>query len=428
MVSQTSKHSQRHWMNAFVVLVVGMMVVVLSSRSKAENMKEKGAVQKTSKYPEFSWDHIPRYMHLYKMTAFTQEELEYLAEHPLITFEKAQGVRDETSVQEGTLKAAAEVKAINPKVKVLYYKNVIIDWKSAMTPELEKIDGGYLKNTEGNYPSLGAQKRKYFDISLPAVRDWWMKDATRMLSDPNIDGIFVDANIKVWVTPYFAKWNKMGDEKARQIQEGYHKLMTRLNEKHRKDKIIFANILRARFENGGLEFMNYFDGSYLENFEKKVGRLASRPDYIAKGIACAQKAARDGKIIALTMGMGKAMGKDNSRIGADEVRHRLDNLDNIQERLDYVTALFLVIAEKYSYFHPHDGYAVRETAKGKQVNRLWMKDLPIFKKKLGPPKGPASKNGYIYTREFEHCSVWLDIENEEGKITWKHEKGKELKR
>ncbi|NQU40529.1 MAG: hypothetical protein HQ523_11295 [Lentisphaerae bacterium] len=370
-----------------------------------------------SKYPEFSWDHIPKYMHLWKQTAFTEEELKHLAEYPLITFEKAQGIRDEASVQEGTLKAAAAVKAVNPKVKVLYYKNVIIDWFSGMSPELEKIDGGYLRNTEGEYPSLGGQKRKYFDISLPEVQDWWMKDATRMLSDPNIDGIFIDANIKVWVTPYFAKWNKMGEEKTRKIQEGYHQLMTRLNEEHRQDKIIFANILRARFEKGGLEFMDYFDGSYLENFEKNVEGV-SRPDYIAKGIACAQKAARDGRIIALTMGMGKAM-DDSSGMGFDEVRSRIEDLESISNRLDYVTAIFLIIAEKYSYFHPHDGYGVYLDGKGRQRNRLWMKELPVFEKRLGPPKGPASKNGYIYTREFEYCSVWLDIENEKARLEWR---------
>jgi len=83
-------------------------------------------------------------------------------------------------------------------------------------------------------------------------------------------------------------------------------------------------------------------------------------------------------------------------------------------------ALFLVIAEKYSYFHPHAGmYGVKTTVSGKQKNKLWMKTPSVFKKKLGPPKGPATKNGYIYTRQFKHCSVWLDIENEVGKLTWK---------
>jgi hypothetical protein len=57
------------------------------------------------KYPEFSWEHIPRYIHVWKRTDFTDEEFDYLAQFPLITFEKATGVQV-GSVQEGTLKAA----------------------------------------------------------------------------------------------------------------------------------------------------------------------------------------------------------------------------------------------------------------------------------------------------------------------------------
>jgi len=62
---------------------------------------------------------------------------------------------------------------------------------------------------------------------------------------------------------------------------------------------------------------------------------------------------------------------------------------------------------------------VRTDKSGKQINRFWMHEFPMYKKKLGPPKGPATKQGYIYTREFEHCSVWLDVENEVGKLNWK---------
>ncbi len=113
------------------------------------------------------------------------------------------------------------------------------------------------------------------------------------------------------------------------------------------------------------------------------------------------------------------MDQDSSGIGLDETREGVESLDAVSARLNYVTAIFLVIAEKYSYFHPHSGYVVRRDAEGKQINRTWLVDLPVFQKRLGPPKGPATKNGYIYTREFEHCSVWLDIENEVGKLTWK---------
>jgi hypothetical protein len=34
----------------------------------------------------------------------------------------------------------------------------------------------------------------------------------------------------------------------------------------REEKLIVANIIRARFDDSGLQFLNYFDGFYLEGF------------------------------------------------------------------------------------------------------------------------------------------------------------------
>tara|TARA_R110000850_G_scaffold145753_4_gene267964 strand:+ start:3271 stop:4446 length:1176 start_codon:yes stop_codon:yes gene_type:complete len=372
-----------------------------------------------NKFPEFSWDYIPRYMHVYKQTAYTDEEIEFLSSFPFITFEKAQGTA-EGSVQKGTLKAARAVKKHNPNIKVLYYKNIVIDWPgSASSGTLETIEGGYLQSEDGTYPTVNENSRsRFFDISLPAVQAWWMKDATQMLGDPSIDGIFIDANIKVLEKGYFERGKKVGEEKAEDLIKGYHHLLSKINEEIRPQNIILANLIRARFETGGLDYLHYFDGSYLEGFEHEVGGV-SKVDYVAKGIAHAQEAARRGKLLAFTAGLGEAIDEDSSGIGLDETRRSVSNLEAVEERLNYLTALFLVIAEKYTYFYPHDGFVVRAKGHGEQINRTWMHDFPIFKKRLGPPKGPAIKEGYLYTREFEHCSVWLDIEQEQGKLSWK---------
>jgi len=369
---------------------------------------EKGSAH--GKYPEFSWDHIPRYMHIWKQTDFTGEELDYLAQFPLITFEKATGVRG-GSVQRGTLKAARGVKARNPEAKILYYKNIVIDWGGSIaSKELKTIKGGYLQSKDGSYATFKPNSSiQFFDIGLPDVRAWWMKDARRMLDDPSIDGIFIDANIKVLVDGYFLSQKKVGDEQYQRLKDGYGQLLTQIDAEFRSDNIVFGNIVRARLKNGGLDYLSYFDGSYFEGFEHTVGGV-SRPDYIAKGIEAAQTAARQGKILAFTLGVQKALKQGN---GAD-----LDSNKALCARVDYAAALFLIVAEKYSYFLPVDQMGV-VTRGGKQHNQLWMQTLPIFKERLGPPKGPAVKRGYIYTREFEHCSVWLDIENEVGKLTWR---------
>ena len=208
-----------------------------------------------------------------------------------------------------------------------------------------------------------------------------------MLDDPSIDGIFVDANIKVLVESYFLNLKKVEKEKAEKIREGYDKLLTEINNNLRPENIIIANIIRARLENGGLDYLDYFDGSYLEGFEHNVGGI-SRPDYMAKGIACAQEAARQGKIVTFCIGLGEALDKDSSGIGLDEARKGVESLAAVDDRLNYVAAMFLVIAEQYSYFLPYDG---TWGVDGKHVNRTWMYTFPVFRKRLGPPKGPAKK-------------------------------------
>ena len=371
------------------------------------------------KYPDFSWDYVPQYMHVWKKTSYTNEELKYIAKFPLITFEKAQGTA-EGSVQQGTLKAARAVKKIYPDTKILYYKNIIIDWHgSSMTKELISMDNAYLKSIDGSYPVVNKNsQRKFFDISLPQVKDWWMRDAARMLSNSSIDGLFIDANIKVLTASYFAHGKKVGEVKAQKLRAGYHDLLKKINNRFSADNLVIGNIIRARMDNSGLEYLNYFDGSYLENFEHNVNGVL-REDYIAKGIASVQQAARKGKIIAFTAGLGKALDIDSSGIGLDEARKGIKNLDAVADRLNYLTAMFLIMAEKYSYFFPHDsGYGVSTNSRNAQVNRTWMYNLPIFKKKLGKPKGPAIRQGYTYTREFEYCSVYLDIENETAQLKW----------
>ena len=69
-------------------------------------------------------------------------------------------------------------------------------------------------------------------------------------------------------------------------------------------------------------------------------------------------------------------------------------------------------ADKHSYFLAHDSYVANKK------NKLWMTRPAEFDRPLGPPKGPAVQDGYIYTREFAHAKVRVDIENEVGEIEW----------
>ena len=172
-----------------------------------------------------------------------------------------------------------------------------------------------------------------------------MNDARSMLNDRSIDGIFIDANIKVLVDGYFLRQKKVEGEQYQRLKDGYDQLLRQIDGEFRSDNIVLGNIIRARLEHGGLDYLRYFDGSYLEAFEHNVGGV-SRPDYIAQGIEAVQAAARQGEIVAFTLGVEKALGQSN---GGD-----FDSNEALHVRVNYAAALFLIVAEKYSYFFPVD--------------------------------------------------------------------------
>ena len=56
---------------------------------------------KTAHFPEFSWDHVPLYMHIRKNTRFDDEELAFISRCPIITFEKSTGISEYGSTEAG---------------------------------------------------------------------------------------------------------------------------------------------------------------------------------------------------------------------------------------------------------------------------------------------------------------------------------------
>lgn len=366
----------------------------------------------TDKLPAFSWERVPQYMHIRKAQKFTDAEIKYLATFPLVAFEKATGHRAFQTTEDGTLAAAKAVKEVNPSTKILYYRNVMVHYDTyKANAEIEKVPGAFLTGRNGK-TKLVRNVCEAYDLTNPQVRDWWVGHAKQMCADPAIDGLFFDGNIKVLSSAYLKR--DIGDEKKAAQLAGYETMMAEARKALGPDKIMLANVLRVgQSKDDGLEAIKQFDGSYIEGFELAATQ-EQKKDNVAKGIDAFQKAARDGFMIAFTAGLSElneGEGDLNPQ-RTDEIRKGLSEKDNHSKRFAYLLALFLTCAEKHSYFLAHDGY-------GAEKSKVWMKRPPELERPLGDPKAPAVRNGYIYTREFAHAKVRLDIENELGEIIWK---------
>lgn len=366
----------------------------------------------SDKLPAFSWDRVPQYMHIRKAQKFTDAEIKYLASFPLLTFEKTTGHKAFQTTEDGTLAAAKAVKELNPLAKILYYRNVIVHYGTyKANAEIERMPNAFLVGRKGK-TKLVRNVCEAYDLSNPQVREWWVGHAKQICADPAIDGLFFDGNIKVLSPGYLTR--DIGQEKKAAQLAGYETMMVEARKALGPDKIMLANVLRVgQSKDDGLEAIKRFDGSYIEGFE-----LAASPeqkkDNVAKGIVAFQKAARDGFIVAFTAGLSELNEEegDLNPQSTDEIRKGLSEKDNHTKRFEYLLALFLICAEKHSYFLAHDGY-------GAEQSEVWMKRPPELERPLGEPKGPAVQSGYIYTREFAHAKVRLDIQNEVGAITWK---------
>lgn len=391
----------------YAVILVAVLHAPLATLQAAE---PAAPLADQDRLPAFSWDHVPLYVHIRKDTAFTVDEIRYLAMFPLITFEKATGHRDSGSVEAGTLKAARAVKAINPATKILYYRNVIVHYGDyAANASLKDIPGAFLVGRDGN-DKLIRNRIQAYDLTNKAVHDWWIDAANEVCSDPAIDGIFLDGVVKI-LEPAFLR-TEIGEAKKAAELAGYETMVTDARRMLGPQKLMVANVLRARFPDSGLSQMKALDGSYIEGFEGAV--RMSKKDYVAKGIEAFQKAAQQGAIIAFTCGLGRnQQDADETPRSAARNSNPVKRGGDSKDRFNYQLAMFLICAEKYSYFDLKDSYDAK-------ASKTWMTHPPEYDRRLGAPKGPAVRRGYSYTRQFAHASVRLDIEKQVGVIVWKH--------
>ena len=130
---------------------------------------------------------------------------------------------------------------------------------------------------------------------------------------------------------------------------------------------------------------------------------------MAKGIDAMQKAARQGKIIAFTTGLASI--ENTSVMGIDEGHATVESDAQARAAFTYSLAIFLICAEKHSYFRIHEGYSANE-------NDRWMRWFPEYDRPLGPPNGPATQDGFRHSRTFRHATVQLDIQKRTASIEW----------
>lgn len=126
-----------------------------------------------------------------------------------------------------------------------------------------------------------------------------------------------------------------------------------------------------------------------------------------------QRATAEGKLVFLAMSPGEQGPNDANDAAARVESGEPVDYDKRYSNHEYKLAMFLICAGERSYW----GYQASRNAA--HDRRLWDPDFPEYHKPLGPPKGPAVRNGFTCTREFQQARVTLDLVQRKGEIIWR---------
>ena len=359
-------------------------------------------------YPAFSWDRVPVYAHFGYDPNLTPEQYDFLAKHfPLVTFAAGNLRKD---VEKGIAAGAAEIKKRNPSVKVLFYfAGDILHEPFTLSNESFPKDGfiekpSVKKTTNPKTGKQSEQVRYYFDKSKPGTREWWAGIAGKAVKEYGCDGVFADG-----LGSYGR--NLVAPEKEAAMRAGIMTMCQLAHEKMGPKGLLLFNPLHGA-ENADL--LPATDGAMIDNFDRTLFRSddtkptapdARSLDLMAEGIEAMSKAAKQGKIVIFKAWPGFHQ-KDKELMK----RPHAELAKLARERLTFPLASFLIAAGPHCYF---------------QYTWGWNSDCgtfdwhPEFDKPLGAPKGDAKRDGFQYTRDFEHASVFVDLEKKAAKIDWK---------
>jgi hypothetical protein len=335
-------------------------------------------------YPKWSWDTVQVYwMPEHWDRVFSEEEIETIANSSnFVTIEKMHAASKDAlgGADLGTKHDVARLKAANPDIKVLFYFNGAIPYalttytrnfkpSDNKASEQEKKDLFIFDKETNDYFTARGGRIYAYDILKPTMRKWWSDTVGKAIQETGADGVFWDQ---------MHGWAWLRSDRAAEIPEATVSMQQMTTQAMGKDKILLCNNAasnRAYIENCDAVMYEHFN--YQKHYRDDLQGYITDWDRMLE-------VANAGKINVYMAPLNYSRSGD----------------------ISFPLACFLIGAQPYSWFMPCY----------KPV------DFPQLRKPLGPPLEPyerQSEDKWIFTRSFQHADVWVDLEKEEAKITWK---------
>jgi len=361
-----------------------------------------------SYFPPFSWDRVPVYQQFGEPDRLlTDEEIAQIASTTdFITIEKSQGYKIFGASDLGAKHVIARFKALKPGMKCLFYFNSAYAYPYAtdskmFTPqnifeEKYKIFRSFLLTyPKTDEPRVRVRDGVYeFDVLNPQFRTWWAETVGKYVRETGADGLFVDQ---------MHGFAFLRPKKKSEVEKAQAEMMRMAKKAIGPNKILLLNNaaqIPELFEIGDAFMFEHYNASLLTK------------ENILQDWMLMKKISRARKIAVWRIGVNlenRHPDQLSKRDGATDGEYA----SLAKKRLPFYLAAFLIGAQPYSYFQYGWGW-------GLQTGLL--AEYSEFNKPLGKPLGEYTRpdpNGWVFRREFEHASVWVDLDTRKGKIQWK---------
>ena len=357
--------------------------------------------------PEFSWKTVPLYMHFGKSAGpLTEQELRFVARASnFVCFEKGHGVGRFGSTEKGIAHDARRLKALNPKIKVLFYWNGFLNYRlyDACKEFTEHPD--WVFRDKAGKPIYKGRTLEQYNVLNAGFRQWWASIAGKAVGEYGCDGVFMDALLQptrpVWIK---RGWGKGSEQR---VTGAVIDMMQRARTAMGPCAVLLYNGLRSSDRAGAMgggEFLAHADGTTVEHF----GAFASRTmESIARDIEAIGQAGKAGKIVVVKGWPDPEFNWQNTtKMKLPPAKLAAE----AREKIAFPLACFLVAAQRDAYFCYSWGYREKHGS---------LVDYPQLHKPLGEPKADAVRNGWTYTRSFQHVEVWVDLSKRTARLEWR---------
>jgi hypothetical protein len=378
---------------ARIVLVISFHCATLASGDSAS--------------PYFSWDTVPVYIHFGKSSgSLSDSELRFVAEaSDFVCLEKGHGRGRSGSTEKGIAFDAKRLKALNPRMKVLFYWNTFLNYPLYDACQTVASHPKWIFRDKSGNPIYKTGTLEQYNLLNPEFRQWWASIAGKAITEYGCDGIFMDA-VNQAKRPIWMK-RGWGEGNENTLTQAVVDMMRLVSKQMGEDALLIYNGIRSSDPAGnttGKEYLPYSDGVMVEHF---TAFHSQNKESIAADIEAINTASSMGKTVVVKAWPDPTFNwtnKEKMRIPSNELA------DEARKKIIFSLACFLIAAQENCYFSYSWGWREQHGS---------LVDYPEFHKPLGKPKGKAKKENWVYTRTYEHASVWVDLAQRRAKIDWK---------